>query len=457
MNQTFRPALASNLRTHLTAAMLGMGAFLTQFDVTSVIMALPSMASDLAMGMAGRTWVIDAYSLAFTATLLAAGSLADRFGRRRALLAGNVIFLLASLACGIARNGPELWAARAIQGVGSAFMVTGAIALIAAIYLSPAARAKAFGVVGVMSGISMALGPTLGAAISAWAGWRWIFLANLPFCLLIAIVIPRLVVEMREASDRPIHWQSVAVLTLALGSAIEAFLLARESMLNLAIGLAMAAMLLALFARLQRRQAHPMFDRVVFTSRPMAAAASLLVAVSVGYWALLVYLPPFFALAFGWSNEEAGAGLLILTLPMLILPPLAAHLAPRLGWRSFFGVALASMACGAILLAAASLTVDSALAMTAAVIGMIAIGAGAACAHPQLSGVVVALLPADAAGMASALTVVARQGGFAIGVALLGAAMPSEQTASGFAAVFAIAAFASAAGAAACILPPRDT
>ena len=125
MNQMIPQNTVTVTRTRMVAAMLGMGAFLTQFDVTSIIMALPSIGSDLAMGAAGRTWVIDSYSLAFTAMLLAAGSLADRFGRRRALLVGNIIFLLASLACGLARNGPELWAARATQGVGSAFMVTG--------------------------------------------------------------------------------------------------------------------------------------------------------------------------------------------------------------------------------------------------------------------------------------------------------------------------------------------
>ena len=302
----------------------------------------------------------------------------------------------------------------------------------------------------------MALGPTLGAAISTWAGWRWIFLANLPFCLLIAIAIPRLVAEMREPADKPIHWPSVVILTMALGSVIEAFLLARESPLYMVLGLAMAAALFALFTKLQRHQTKPIFDPAVFASRAMTAAAILLVAVSVSYWALLVYLPPFFALAFGWTNEEAGIGLLILTLPMLVLPPIAARLTPRLGWRRLFGTALASMACGAALLMAASLAGDRSLAMALALVGMTAIGAGAACAHPQLSGVVVALMPAEAAGMASALTVVARQGGFAIGVAVLGAAIALEPTSSGFAGVFAIAAAASALGAAACALIPRN-
>ncbi|WP_398481540.1 MFS transporter [Tardiphaga sp.] len=382
-------------RPRITAAMLGLGAFLTQFDVTSVIMAMPAIGRDLGLGVAGLTWVVDSYSLAFTVTLLVAGALADRFGRRRALLLGNATFLLASLACGIARNGPELWAARAVQGIGAAFVITGAIASIAAIFPSPAARVRAFGVVGVMSGISMALGPTLGAVISAYLGWRWIFVANLPFCILIAVVIPHLVADAREDRGRPIHWPGVALLAIALGVAIEAFLLTHESLLYLIAGLAISASLFIVFIGLQRRQPTPMFDLALFRSRPMVAAAILLIAVSIGYWALLVYLPLFFGVALGWTGENAGMAMLILTLPMLIIPPIAARLGASVGWRILFGAALAAMTIGGTLLAVAALAEDAGIIMTATVIGMLAMGSGAAVAHPQLSGVVVVLVPAD--------------------------------------------------------------
>jgi MFS family permease len=337
-----------------------------------------------------------------------------------------------------------------VQGIGAAFLITGAIASIAAIFPSPAARARAFGIVGVMSGISMALGPTLGSAISAWIGWRWIFLANVPFCILIAVAIPNLISEAREKRGRPIDWPSVVVLALALGVAIEAFLLAHVSLFYLVVGLAMAALLFAVFIRLQRHQSMPMFDPNLFRSRPMIAATILLIAVSIGYWALLVYLPLFLGVALGWTGEEAGMGMLLLTLPMLVIPPMAARLGAYLGWRTLFGAALASMALGGALLAVAALTEDPGLVMIETIIGMLVIGSGTAVAHPHLSAIVLALVPADAAGMASAITVIARQGGFAIGVALLGAAMPA-----GFAMVFAIAAVASAVGCAACILLPR--
>src|SRR4051812_37578502 len=169
-------------RDLLPAAVLGMAAFLTQFDVTAVVVAMPAMAAELGFGVAAYAWVMDAYSLAFTGGLLAAGALADRYGRRRALLGGNIVFLAGSIACGFAAGGPVLWAARAVQGLGAAFVITGGIALLASTYTRPDERARAFALMGVISGTAMALGPTLGGLVSTWIGWRWIFLANIPLC-----------------------------------------------------------------------------------------------------------------------------------------------------------------------------------------------------------------------------------------------------------------------------------
>src|SRR5215468_1429210 len=157
-----RPPQAAQGRLTLITLALGLGTFLTLFDVTAVVVALPGIAKELDFSVDGAAWVIDAYSLAFTGALLASGALADRFGRRASMLAGNAVFLAASIACGIAPSGQMLLAARALQGVGAAFLVTGALALIASTFPTPEQRARAFGTVGVVSGVAMALGPTLG-------------------------------------------------------------------------------------------------------------------------------------------------------------------------------------------------------------------------------------------------------------------------------------------------------
>ena len=172
------------------------------FDVTAVVVAMPGIAKDLGFAVAGAAWVIDAYSLAFTGALLASGALADRFGRRRSMLSGNAVFLVASIGCGLATDGPMLLASRVVQGVGAAFMVTGAIALVAGAFPDLGQRARAFGMIGVISGVAMALGPTLGGLLASWFGWRWIFYANIPFCLALTLVVPRLVAETKDPDGR---------------------------------------------------------------------------------------------------------------------------------------------------------------------------------------------------------------------------------------------------------------
>ena len=439
------------------ALLLGMAGFLTNFDVTAVVIALPTIARELGLEIAGYAWVINAYSLAFTACLLFAGALADRYGRRRALVVGNGIFALASLACGMAWDGPTLLAARVLQGIGAAFIVTGGFALIAGVYVQARARTDAFALVGVMSGVAMAFGPTMGGLVSSWIGWRWIFLINLPVCALVAWGVPRLVAEAREAVPRPLDPLGVILFATALTALVEALLHGRTSASHMVAGLALSAVFLTAFAY-SRGRANPILDPGIFVQPAMIGIAILLCAVSIGYWAILVYLPLFFAAAFGWSSEVAGIALLTATLPMLFLPPLGGRLVGRLGWRMHFALALATLAAGNATIAIALISDGSAPPLIPTFCGIAAIEVGVALAHPQLSGAAVSLVPPDLAGLASAVTVVMRQAGFAVGIAVLGAVLHNQESAISYVWLFSAAAVASAAGlVAALVLLPAST
>lgn len=441
----------------LPATILGMAAFLTQFDVTAVVVAMPAIAAELGFGVAATAWVMDAYSLAFTGALLAAGALADRYGRRHALLSGNIVFLIGSIACGVAIGGPMLWTARAVQGVGAAFVITGGVALLANMCARPDERARAFGLMGVLSGVAMALGPTLGGLVSGWIGWRYIFLANIPLCLLTLLIVPLLVPESRSSERRPLDWSGVALLTFALGIAIVSLLTGRPAPARVVVGLGASACLLAIFVMQQLRRHVPIFDPAVFGRPVMVYISSLLLAVSIAYWAVLVHLPPFLNAAFGWTGSATGIALLPATLPMLFVPPYGARLVARWGWSRLFATAMVAMLAGNLILASsANDSLGGAkLALAAAAIGMFLIGFGAALAHPQLSGAVVALMPPSQAGMASAVTVVMRQAGFALGIAALGATLPDEGTAAIYAWPWLFAAFAAVGGLIAALrLPP---
>ncbi|SFO21429.1 Predicted arabinose efflux permease, MFS family [Bradyrhizobium sp. Ghvi] len=459
MIHTERDVQSRSLRYGLLpASVLGMAAFLTQFDVTAVVVAMPALAAELGFGVAGSAWVMDAYSLAFTGALLAAGTLADRYGRRRALLAGNLVFLVGSIACGVATTAPLLWAARAVQGVGAAFVITGGIALLASMYVKPEERARAFGLMGVLSGIAMALGPTVGGLLSDWIGWRYIFFVNIPLCLLVLLVVPLLVAESQSRERRTLDWSGIAILTLALGSAIESLLTGPSAHMRIAIGFGASACLLAIFRLQQSRRPVPIFDPAVFGRPVMVCVSSLLLAVSLGYWAVLVYLPMFLKAAFGWTGSLVGIALLPATLPMLFVPPYGARLVARWGWRRLFATAMLATVVGNLILASAGggLFGDARAALAAVVFGMVLVGLGAALAHPQLSGAVVALLPPAQAGLASAVTVVMRQAGFALGIAALGTTLSDEGTAASYARPWLVAALAAAGGLiAAWRLPPK--
>lgn len=443
----------------LVTLALGTSSFLTQFDVTAVVIAMPAIARDLGFGVAGFAWIIDAYSLAFTGALLAAGALADRFGRRRSMLGGNAVFLLASIGCGIATSGPALFAARVLQGAGAAFLVTGALALVASAFPSAGQRARAFGVMGVISGIAMALGPSLGSFLAAWFGWRWIFLANIPFCVALALAVPRLVAETRDPEGRPLDPVGVALLTMSLGLAIDTLLRHDASLVTRAACLAGSATAAVLFGWQQWRSPHPLLDPRVFATSAMAGVGTLLTAIQFGYWAVLVYLPLFLSAGLRMSMEFAGVALLAATLPMLLVPPIGGRLATQQGWKRLFAIAFGIIIVGDASLVIAALADTPSIRLVATIVGMLTIGIGAALANPQLSGVAIALAPPAQAAMASAVMMIVRQGGFAISIAVLGALLGTANDVAAFAKPFTLAALAALLGMAAALvlLPSKST
>lgn len=446
-------------RSNMITFVLGLGAFLILFDVTAVVVAMPGIAGDLGFAVAGSAWVIDAYSLALTGALLASGALADRFGRRRAMLGGNIVFLLASIGCGAATSASLLLVARSLQGIGAAFLSTGAIALVARAFPHQGQRARAFGTIGMISGVAMALGPTLGGLLAAWFGWRWIFYANIPFCLTLAFAVPRVVAEAHEPGGRPLDPLGTVLLTLALGLAIDALLRHDASPIGRAAGLIVSAVAALGFVWQQWRSPNPVLDPRVFAATSMIGVAASLTSVQFGYWAVLVYLPLFLSAGMHVSMQVAGLMLLVATLPMLLVPLLGGRFVTQWGWRRFFVVAFGVIAAGNVLLVIAALSAGAATRGIATLAGMLTIGVGAALANPQLGSVALALAPPAQAGMTSAMTMIVRQAGFAISIAALGATLSTTNSSPAFAAPFVLAAFGAIAGvvSAAVLYPVAET
>lgn len=435
------PVIARGSR--IPAIVIAMSSFLVTFDITAVIVAMPKIKSELGLGVSGFAWVMDAYSLAFTVLLMAAGVLADRYGRRKAVLVGNLIFAVASLGCGLAQTDVFLWAARAVQGVGASFVICGGLALLSDRYREQGERVKAFALAGTVSGLAMALGPSGGGLIADLAGWRWVFFVNLPICAFIGLVLPKVIQESRDPTRRRVDIVGVATLTLFLLSLVWLLLHGTEVMGVKVSSYVAAAVVIACFVMFimsQRLNKSPMIELALFTSPAFLGICLVPLALSIAYWSLLVYLPLFLQSALAQTLNRISWLMLAATAPMLLLPFIGARIALVLKPRAFFSSGLVVVGIGGLVLAYGAHAANLWIALT----GMLVTGAGAAAVNSQVSGAIVALAPKERAGTVSAVATILRQGGFATGIAALGALLNRAGTPTSAAAADFVPLFASA-------------
>jgi len=402
-------------RRLIPVLLLGLAAFLSQFDVTALAVALPTMRDALHLDAADGAWIIDAYSLAFASALLPAGYLADGWGRRRILFAGLGMFAVTSAGCALSVSGGALWAWRAAQGVGAALVTCAALALLAGNYSQREDRLWAFGWMGTIVGLAMIIGPAGGGLLAAWFGWHAIFWVNPPICAFLLVACWLSLDEQRGEIGSRAGAAAILFAVLAIVGVVWSLLEGEHrgwsSGVVVAPGVIGVGLLVALLTRLMRTS----FDHYV---RPgFISVCALAALLSVAYWATLVYLPLAGSQWFGMNPAQAGVLLLAATAPMLLLPRFGAHLARRHGLGTSFALGLSAIAVGNGLLWHVS-GAPNFLGMLA---GMALTGSGAGLINAQLSGAFVGLALPEWAGMGSALGITMRQLGYALGVALLGA------------------------------------
>lgn len=343
-------------RWTLFATVLGSG--VAMLDATVVNVALPSIARDLDASMAGLQWTVNAYTLTLAGFILLGGSLGDRYGRRRVFVIGVVWFALASVLCGAAENIPALVAARALQGVGGALLTPGSLAIIQASF-APQDRTRAIGAWSGLGGVAAALGPLLGGWLVSAAGWRWVFLLNLPLAMIVVLVAVRHVPESADEDARGrFDVLGAALAALALAGVTYALTEAPEDRANTALIVAAAllglaaggAFVLIERARSVRGGVRPMLPLDVFRSAQFRAVNAVTFVVYGGMGVQFFLLVVHLQVVAGFSPVESGTALLPVTALLLLLSARSGALAQRIGPRRPMTLGMIMAAGGMLLL-----------------------------------------------------------------------------------------------------------
>jgi MFS transporter, DHA2 family, methylenomycin A resistance protein len=399
-------------------AAICLGFFVIQLDVTIVNVALPTIQREIGGTVAGLQWVVDGYTLALASVMLTAGSMADRSGARRVYLIGLAGFAAGSAACALAPDLGMLIAARVVQGLGASALLPCSLALIVHRFPDRGERARALGVWGAMGSLGVALGPVLGGALIALAGWRAIFVVNVPVCVLAGWLLLRYVPESppdpARRTDVPGLLLGVAALAALTAGLIEAGQQGWLAPLPVALGGAGAAAVV-LFLMAERRRASPMLPVGLFRSRAFSAGTAVGVLFNLSLYGSLLCISLF--LQQSWHESATATGLLILPMSVVVgAGSLASgRLTARFGPQLPMIAGLALAAAGAAVIA----TVSADGPLGALLAGSVILGL-CSLAMPAMTSVVVGAAGRRHAGVGSGVLNAARQAGGALGVALLG-------------------------------------
>jgi len=406
-----------------TLAVLCLSLLVIGLDNTILNVALPTLQGDLDASSSQLQWIVDVYMLVFAGALLTAGSLGDRFGRKRALTFGLLVFGLGSLGSALAGSPEMLIAMRALMGVGGAFIMPSTLSILTATF--PAhERGKAIGIWAGVSGLGIAIGPVTGGWLIEHASWSWIFLVNVPIVAVALIAGRFLVPESRDEAAPRLDIRgftlSFAALSTLIWGLIEAPARGWTDGLVLAAFVVAGAVLVA-FVAWERRAPSPMLDMALFRNPRFSVSSA---AISLAFFALfgvIFFLTQYLQQVRGYSALEAGLRTMPVAAGLVLGGPLSAKLSEKLGIRRIVPVGMTLIAIALWMLSFADATSSYGLIAGALVL----MGLGMASAMAPATDAIMGSLPEAKMSVGSAINDTTRVAGGALGVAVLGSLLAS--------------------------------
>jgi EmrB/QacA subfamily drug resistance transporter len=428
-------------------ALLCTAFFMVILDSAIVVVALPSIESELGFSAGDVQWVLSAYLLSFGGLLLLGGRAADLLGRRRVFMAGTGLFALASLGCGFAWDAGPLIAARVVQGVAAAIMTPTALSIVTTTFEEGAERNKALGIWAAIGGVGATAAWLVGGPITDGLGWEWIFFINVPVGLALLALSPLLLRESRVRVDRRAFDLAGAVtITAALVLLVYAVVEAPEA--GWADGqtlglLAAAAVLIGVFAAIEARSVAPLVPLRVLRSRALVGGNLVLISLGMLAFGMPFILTQYAQQVLDYSPVEFGLGSVVMPVMAAIGSTAGQAIVTRAGFRRVSAVGLVLMGAGCILLTQVS--VDGGY-LGDIFFGLLVFGPGLGAAYVAGSVATLAGVAEAEAGLASGLNNASFQIGGAVGVAIVSTVAVSEANGTtlvaltdGFQAAFAAA------------------
>ncbi|MFD3516875.1 MFS transporter [Streptomyces sp. NPDC058657] len=396
-------------------------------DNMALTVAVPALSEDLGASPQEIQWVLESYILVFAGLLLTAGSLSDRFGRRRVMTVGLALFGLASLAGAFASDPAQLIAARTVMGIGGALIMPSTLSILMNVFAADELR-KAMAVWGSVSMLGLIGGPVLGGVLVTHFSWSAVFLINVPVAILAIVAALVLMPESKGPWKKadPLGAVLSVVGMVALVWTINELPKGGLSHTPTVIALAVAVLGLTAFVVWELKTDTPMVPLRLFRDRNFAGGSLSLTLVQVGNGGLLLVVTQYVQFVLGYSPTEAGSSFIPMALAALVFNGLGATLGQKIGNRAMAAIGMTVLAGGFVLLG----TLDRGDGFLLLAAAMVAVGAGAGLAMPAAITALMGAIPAEHAGVGSALNDTIQQAGAALGVAALGSILTTGYAAS---------------------------